>query len=162
MSQERSALVPVFDGVSPGATEYPRTETLLPIGLRYSHPRRGCLLSRMVAVPSQGGGKSGVETKEVVLNALANAPGGGFTRRRLRASLAAAGGDGAVVSGGTDARHKSTKAADHVFAAVHPSMEEPLAFWDLFHRSMPRDPGNQGMNQGTMQPGNEGTREPGN
>ena len=125
----------VFDGVSPGATEYPRTETLLPIGLRYSHPRRGCLLSRMVAVPSQGGGKSGVETKEVVLNALANAPGGGFTRRRLRASLAAAGGDGAVVSGGTDARHKSTKAADHVFAAVHPSMEEPLAFWDLFHRN---------------------------
>ena len=126
-----------FDGVSIGATDFSQNETLLPVGLRQSHPELGSLFTRMVACPSQGPSKTGAATKNVVLESLQHAPNGGVSRRRLQASLVTVGGGGAVTLGGEDHRHKSTKAAELLYMEVFPecaSLESALTWWDLFHR----------------------------
>ena len=120
--------------MSIGAKAYSRNETLVPIACFASHPRTAELYIRLQAAPSQGASHQGVHTKEVVLGALVTDTWEGTSRRRLQASLVVVGGDGALVRGGEDARHASTRAAELIYRDLFPTAVADLTWWDLFHR----------------------------
>ena len=75
-----------------------------------------------------------------MLSALANRMPG-LSESALRARLSVAGGDGQVVAGGPEHRHKPSKAAELIWCRLHPGASADDAsdiiccvMWDSFHR----------------------------
>ena len=130
-----SDLVLIFDGVSIGKSSFSRHESLLLIGFAFmgqSENGTHSLVARLMAAPSAGQAHKGLEQAELILQVLAEHPGH-FTTSKLRARLAAVGGDGAACQGGEDSVHGSAGVCEILCEKVHPSLPA-LTDWDLFHR----------------------------
>ena len=124
----------VWDGVSIGAKQFARNETLLLLGCRGSHAGTGRAVYSLLAAPALPMRHTGAAKVQLIFDSLADLPAGGISLRDLRRSFVIGGGDGAEVRGGERARHKSTNTAGKLFTTVHGDAGIELAFWDLFHR----------------------------
>ena len=122
-----------FDKVNIEGGIFGRHEALMLIGVCYADSETGDLVYRLAACPSAGFHLDGLSQVRLILAALKENPLG-IGMRRLRAGLAHTGGDGAVVLGGPLARHSGNKAADLIWAHVHPGRGLVLSDWDLYHR----------------------------
>lgn len=112
----------IFDGVSIGATQFSRNETLLVVGVVSTSITTGACTARLLAAPSHGVSHSGQATVSLLLDTVGKSPFH-MSTRNLRARLAVVGGDGAVVRGGEEARHSSSGAADLLWQRLHPNSE---------------------------------------
>ena len=114
-------LVLVFDGVSIGARQFSRYESLLLVGVVFLEGVGGewSDAPHLLAAPSSGQEHPGEEQAELILQGLSDhpahpAPGS------LAARLGLVGSDGAACAGGEHSIHSGTKAADILWARVHP------------------------------------------
>lgn len=134
----------VWDGVSIGARNFSRYETLYLIGCTHmvwdgrQTPSTSCEPScwtkaSLLAGPSAGQKHTGQEQVDLLFNALEVHPAR-LDKSCLRARLAAIGSDGAAARGGPDSHHGTTGASERFWEAVHASGAPPAAEWDLFHR----------------------------
>ena len=123
----------MFDGVSTGAASFSTHESLLVIGVGFISADTGLYCDRLLAAPSSGYGHDGPAYRDLVLRTLDKEPFR-MDLRVLRSVLTMVGGDGAVVKGGDQARHRSTKAANLLWQRVFPDVKFESVDWDLFHR----------------------------
>ena len=133
----------IWDGVSIGARNFSRNETLSLIGfvhMTWGDKRRGRSHGRiqtcesLIAGPSSGQAHVGTEQVQLLRRALEEHPGH-FTTDRLKALLASVGSDGACALGGENHQHSSTGASELFWESIHGKGEAPPpAEWDLFHR----------------------------
>ena len=140
-----------WDGVSLGASNFSRHETLLLLTATYSrvtkltstrHGQAARLTSRLVAAPSFGQNHGGQDQVALIREALLKLPKP-MDRRALVARFALGGGDGAVSIGGEDHRHSCSQAAKlfakslfRIGAPGVPAGAQVLipTDWGLFHR----------------------------
>ena len=143
----------IWDGVSIGARNFSRYESLYLIGvvfMEWPQASRGSLApgvsrepeqegtlelftrSCFLVGPSAGQKHTGQEQADLILSALATHPAA-LTTQVLRARLAVVGSDGAAAKGGPNSVHTSTGGSELVWGQVHPNTP-PVAEWDLFHR----------------------------
>ena len=88
----------------------------------------------LLAAPSSGQKHSGEEQAELILQGLSDHPAH-LTPGSLAARLGLVGSDGAACAGGEHSIHSGTKAAEILWARVHPGVRPATATeWDLFHR----------------------------
>ena len=119
------------DGVSLGYGKCPRHDTLLVIVAVLVGPD-GCLMTPLAASPTIGLGQHGGDAlSDLTLSSIRPH----FKLSDLKARLASISGDGAMVQGGEDSRHPSTKAAEKIFQRVYGFKQSALVDWDEFHRS---------------------------
>ncbi|CAE7237091.1 unnamed protein product, partial [Symbiodinium sp. CCMP2592] len=104
----------IFDIVSLGRSSFSRHESLVVTGISFVSPTTGMLHTRLLGAPSVGGNHTGEQVAAQALLALESHPSM-LNRQTAARRLAAIGGDGAMVAGGDQARHKSTKAAKHLW-----------------------------------------------
>ena len=133
----------VMDPVSLGTGFTARHDTVLMMNINIVHNGTGCLTTPMIGAPTLGVGEhAGEGLKALCLRTLAEHPGM-FDVATLQKRLSLIGGDGGIVSGGPDHRHKSTAAAEKLWRCVHsdllPEEETADTFldcvdWDQFHR----------------------------
>jgi len=144
------------DPVSIGESICSRHGDLLVICLSLISARTGRFYNPMLSAPAMKIGEHGGDKcAEALLQACQEHPVA-WTINELRARLAGVGGDGALCSGGPDARHKSSGAAEKLWALVHrgivgalqqlarplQELARPLPMcvptctsWDPFHRA---------------------------
>ncbi|CAE7349384.1 unnamed protein product, partial [Symbiodinium sp. CCMP2592] len=82
----------------------------------------------LLGAPSVGGNHTGEQVAAQALLALESHPSM-LNRQTAARRLAAIGGDGAMVAGGDQARHKSTKAAKHLWSLIRGSDPESFLEW---------------------------------
>ena len=134
-------LVLLFDGVSIGARQFSRYESLLLVGVVFLEGVGGewSDAPHLLAAPSSGQKHTGEEQAELILQGLSDHPAH-LTPGSLAARLGLVGSDGAACAGGEDSIHSGNKAAEILWARVHPgpmssSLRTAAATeWDLFHR----------------------------
>ena len=134
------------DPVSIGMQVRQRHDSLLVVALSLVSRHTGrlyCPMHSGFAMPF--GGHSGDETAKLMLFALASHPAA-WGVNVLRARCASICGDGALVLGGPEHRHRSTGAAEKLWATLHGTPvvaypdQEPVkpptrTVWDPFHRA---------------------------
>ena len=114
----RSALGLIFDGVTiGGSTSFQTHESLMMIGVNHIDATTGRRIASMLDAPSAGMDHRGKALKELVLNTLANHPAE-LTRALLVRILAGIGVDGNLTTGGPEARHQSSGAAEMIWHEV--------------------------------------------
>ena len=135
-------LVLLFDGVSIGARQFSRYESLLLIGVVILEEKGGGEWSEapyLLAAPSAGQMHTGPEQADLILRSLATHPAH-LTLAKLEARLGLAGSDGASCAGGENSIHNSNSAAQILWAKLHPEVDcssrnaATSTDWDLFHR----------------------------
>ncbi len=122
----------IFDGVSLGTSSFSRHETLLVVGVSYISGETGRPHARLFGSPGSGRSHAGPATAGLIVESLSKHPAH-ITADVCAKRLCSIGGDGAVVRGGSSARHKSTNAAGLVWNRYRPG-EEQFCEWDPFHR----------------------------
>ena len=128
-----SDLALVWDGVSIGGAMWSRQETFCVLGVGFCDTA-GRIHYRLVATPSENLQKAGPAQVDLVVASLQDHPAG-LSRAVLRQRLSIVGGDGAIVGGGVDAKHSSTKAAELFWENIMGAAGgPPCTEWDLFHR----------------------------
>ena len=128
-------LAVMFDGVSLDKAMFSRHGSILMIAATYVSPHTLQLCSRMLDAPAMGiESHTGTALKDLVRASLSS-PRVQLSEEALRSRLSAIGGDGQIVSGGPDARHGSSKAADLLWKWLHGDEAILCVLWDLFHRA---------------------------
>ena len=122
---------PVSLGV--GSSLFPRHGTILATCLTLVSRHNGSLYSPMLggaSLPVEG--HTGNALRDLALQTLLNHPAG-LGLAALQSRLSVVGGDGAIVRGGQDARHKGSEAAEKIWDSVHPNAHMSCTIWDKFH-----------------------------
>ena len=95
----------------------------------------GRIRYHLLCTPSENLHKSGDDQMQLVLDCLRTHPAR-LSASVLRRRLSIVGGDGAVVAGGAEAKHASTRSAEKFWGRIMgESGAPPCTEWDLFHRA---------------------------
>ena len=137
-----SDLALIWDGVSIGARNFSRNETLYLVGAVFMDWSRAAAppeeatptltTSSFLVGPSAGQQHRGQDQATLMLKHLAEHPAA-LSQKVLQSRLAVVGSDGAATKGGPDSIHSSTKGSELLWDAVYPGLA-PICDWDLFHR----------------------------
>ncbi|CAE7782232.1 unnamed protein product [Symbiodinium sp. CCMP2592] len=125
----------MLDPVSLGSGFSAKHETVLMVTMMLVNST-GNLMVPMCASPTLGiGDHRGDKLVDLTLKCLEDHPGV-FDRETLRARLSLVAGDGGIVAGGKQHRHKSTGAAEKLWKRIHGDSESAMdcVDWDAFHR----------------------------